>query len=393
MLALGCGLVAFIGVTQVLAKRRAVFVANTDVGLGDLLTSQMINLEPWPKDKIPPGAVTRLEDIEGHRVRTRLYAGEPILANKLMGKGANDQGATSLIPKNYRVVPVRVDATSSGSNLIQPGDRVDVMIYLTRAPDRGIPETVTRTILQDIKVFAVDAIVNLEKEKDASRPINARSISLLVTPDQAAKVMLAEKMGTLLLVMRSPEDDSLSAVAQARPSELFGESTKSNRAKDSGESETPKDSDKKKSSDGLGSFLKSLQTQVHTPSVTHTPETWTMRKIDPDGAIEETQFELESNSAADAASGHWKATGASATSTGTSGGKSTSTATSIPIPGAAASGTNSAATGTSQKSGEGTESKATMEPEGSATPNTSSKGAATSEDEEEDAAPPKKIEG
>ena len=78
-------------------------------------------------------------------------------------KGANQQGAAAMIPVGYRVVPVKVDLVSGGSDLILPGDRVDVMIHLVRDPSRGIEETVTRTILQDIKVFAVNDVLDTRK--------------------------------------------------------------------------------------------------------------------------------------------------------------------------------------------------------------------------------------
>ena len=57
------------------------------------MTSQVLKLEQWPKDKIPAGAISRIEDVEGRRARTKLYAGEPILEHKLLGKGASEQGA------------------------------------------------------------------------------------------------------------------------------------------------------------------------------------------------------------------------------------------------------------------------------------------------------------
>ena len=67
VLALGCGLVAAIGINQVLANRPVaqvtdsgetvpIFVALTDIGLGDPLTPQVLKLEEWPKMKVPPGA-------------------------------------------------------------------------------------------------------------------------------------------------------------------------------------------------------------------------------------------------------------------------------------------------------------------------------------------------
>ena len=77
VLALGCGLVASLGITQVLAKRggdptvtaemQGVVVAVKDIPLGSLLTPQTAKLEEWPKDRVPAGALTRLEDVDGRR--------------------------------------------------------------------------------------------------------------------------------------------------------------------------------------------------------------------------------------------------------------------------------------------------------------------------------------
>jgi pilus assembly protein CpaB len=317
VLALGCGLVASIGITEVLARRNSdpagatgdtqtVFVAMIDIGMGDSLTSQMLKIEQWPKGKIPAGAIARIEDIEGRRVRTRLYPGEPILENKLLSKGASEQGASALIPKGYRVVPVRVDAYSGASNLILPGDRVDVMVHLVRDANRSIQETVTRTILQDVRVFGVNAVVDLEKEKDGTRSINAKTISLLVKPEQAAKVMLAQQMGTIQLVMRSPEDDQPTANAQAKPSELFGIVDRSERSK-----ETLMDApDPAPTAKGTG-FTELLNSVPEKAA-----ETWTVRIIQP-GAVNDVVLEADDSKSASASPfGLWKTTTAVSTPTG-----------------------------------------------------------------------------
>jgi len=314
LLALGCGLVASVGITEVM-KRNAkpevvngemqpIFVAMTDIGLGDQLTPQVLKLEPWPKDKLPVGAITRIEDIEGRRARTKLYANEPILENRLLSKGASAQGATSLIPKGYRVVPVKVDLVSGGSSMILPGDRVDVMVHLESG--RDIPETLTQTILQDIKVFAVDDVVDLETSTDGRKSIPAKTISLLVTPEQAAKLMLAARMGSINLVMRSPEDDAQSPVVQARPRELFDHFTRPLKADRSKETlaegdESPKLDDK---ASQFMQFLNSMNASLAGQKVSHPtekpekPELWTMRVLKPQGVDEVT---LERNTGVDGA--------------------------------------------------------------------------------------------
>ena len=72
----------------------------SDIALGDSLTSQVLRLEQWPKDKVPVGALTKIEDIEGRRARTKLYAGEPILENKLFPKGHTGRGPRSAFPRD-----------------------------------------------------------------------------------------------------------------------------------------------------------------------------------------------------------------------------------------------------------------------------------------------------
>jgi pilus assembly protein CpaB len=316
MLALGCGLVASIGITEVISRRNAepsgalgdtkgIFVAMTDIGLGDQLTAQVLKLEQWPKDKVPPGAILRIEDVEGRRARTKLYAGEPILENRLLGKGASEQGATALIPKGYRVVPVKVDLVSGGSSLILPGDRVDVMVHLVKDPGRDIRETVTRTILQDIKVFAVDNIVDLEKDKDGnSRSISAKTISLLVTPEQAATVMLATQMGVINLVMRSPEDDQQGANAEARPSELLGIAKKSKRDKESLLASSESNLNEK--TKGFLDFLNTMKAKTPAATPDDEAKTWNMRILKP-GNVEDVQFKVEKTTGATPSPlGAWK---------------------------------------------------------------------------------------
>jgi pilus assembly protein CpaB len=325
LLALGCGLVASIGITEVMRKRGAesdvttgdtqpVFVAISDVALGDQLTSQVLRMDQWPKDKVPPGAISRIEDVEGRRARTRLYPNDPILESKLLGKGSSGQGASALIPKGYRVVTVKVDAVSGGGSMILPGDRVDVMVHLVKEVQREIAETITKCILQDIKVFAVDDVADLEKDKEGRKSIAAKTVSLLVTPEQAAKVTMASQMGSIYLVMRSPEDDQQAPNAEARPNELFGSVAKADRSKESlTGAPDPSLVDKTKSFlDFLGSMKGKGKSTGNASSQASAeakpPETWTMRLLKPSGVDEVTFERNETGAPATSSFGAWKVT-------------------------------------------------------------------------------------
>ena len=216
MLALGCGLVASIGISQVMDRKNqqplqageteAIFVAMKDIGFGDPLNMQVLKLEPWPKHLIPAGALSKIEDVEGRLAGARFVAGEPVLEAKLMGNGEGS-GPAVAIPKGYRVVSVQVDAVSSIGSLIKPSDRVDLLVYVNRNPSSGITEAGTKTILQDVKVFAVNEQWRRPEDQN-EESIAAKTVSLLVTPAQAEKVTLATEMGKVRLVLRSPEDDA-----------------------------------------------------------------------------------------------------------------------------------------------------------------------------------------
>ncbi len=214
-LALGCGLVASIGINQVMANRNngpsaapvdgtEVFVALTDIAMGDPISAAVLKLEKWPTDKMVDGMISKLEDVEGRRSRQKIFAGEPILEIKLLKKGESGASATDMIPPGYRAVPISVDAVSGASGMILPGDRVDLLVNVQPGQHR-IERATTRTFLQNVKVFAVDD--NFSRAGD-EKTATAKTISVLVTPQQAELVMLAVKVGTVQLVMRSANDET-----------------------------------------------------------------------------------------------------------------------------------------------------------------------------------------
>ena len=99
-------------------------------------------------------------------------------------------------------------------------------------PNRGIDETTTKTILQDVKVFAVDtSFVGKENEK-GEQASQAKTISLLVTPQQAEKIDLVSQLGFIRLVMRSPDDSQDSGAGGADISDIFGHGEKSDRSQE-----------------------------------------------------------------------------------------------------------------------------------------------------------------
>lgn len=217
LLALGCGLIASIGISQVMDRRAAstsgseeesepVFVAKVDINTNDPITAELVKLEDWPKSKIPPDAMREMKDVVGRRPRTKIYVGEMIRQAKLIS--ADGDSASEQIPAGYRAYPVRVDAETGTAGLVKPHDRVDVQLFVKGNTSLGIPETKTQTILQNIRVFAVDQHYRRGTDKDDEAAVIARTITLAVTPEQADKLTLATELGKIRLILRHPDDET-----------------------------------------------------------------------------------------------------------------------------------------------------------------------------------------
>jgi pilus assembly protein CpaB len=231
VLALGCGLVASIGINRVMANRGApvvvsgdtqpICVVTKDVNMNDRLTADDVKLEQWPVGKIPLGALTKLEDVEGRRSKYKLFTGEPLLEAKLLAKGETGASPGENIPPGFRVVAVRVDDVTTSGSLILPGDRVDMVVHLTQNSAKDVRDTTTQTFLQNVKVFAVNDTTE-RQPGGAENKIVARTVSVLVTPEQAELVTMAAELGRIRLVLRGPMDDQVAEFGDGtKPSDLF----------------------------------------------------------------------------------------------------------------------------------------------------------------------------
>ena len=130
-----------------------------------------------------------------------------------------------------------MDSVTGSSNLILPGDRVDVMVFRIRPADIG--RTAAKIVLQDIKVFAVDTHTATEftnSKADQSEPMTAKLISLLVTPQQALILHAATNAGGSVSALRNPDDDVHVNDEGVNLADIFGPDRHSDRTAREGRS-------------------------------------------------------------------------------------------------------------------------------------------------------------
>ncbi|MDA0657754.1 MAG: Flp pilus assembly protein CpaB [Planctomycetota bacterium] len=278
MIALGCGLVASIGISQVMENRagqgqgevvdmKEIFVAVADIPVGTALTPELVKLEKWPSDRVPQGWINKIEDIQGKMPKSPLYSGEPIMTAKL----SDSLGGTGeRIPKGYRVMSVKVSTDTGVSGLILPGDRVDVLVFLKQSGE--IVRTGTRTILRDVCIFAVDGKINRETDPDGG-VVNVKTVSVLVKPDQVERLMLANQLGRLSLSLRRADDIDTDAETSGADVASLNDSITSNQG----------------GTDGLLSFIDKIRDKPSQTSdnlgevAANTAAAFTMEIHTPDG--------------------------------------------------------------------------------------------------------------
>jgi pilus assembly protein CpaB len=204
--ALCCGFIAMLGVRHALMNKGAdkdprvqVVAASVDVDAGVVLSEENVRLVDVPASLVPETAMRKLEDVYQRPMKSPISAGEWILASRVGERG--ERGAVANIPEGWAAVTIPVDATTTHSGMLQPGNQIDLLLtYRDQEGNSDIQRTLA--VLEFVEVFAVDArIYGTEAEGEEGQ---ARNITLLVTPDQARAVTLAGNSGKLSTIMRKP---------------------------------------------------------------------------------------------------------------------------------------------------------------------------------------------
>jgi pilus assembly protein CpaB len=213
VLALVFGGSAAMGVRQYVGRGQAppietvpVVVAGMSIPRGMLVSADLITTRAYPKDLIPAGAILKTEEALERSAFTTLVKDEPLLETKLSPKG--QRGMASLVPAGMRAYTITTpNVAGSVAGFILPGNKVDVLLTVKNTgADDFTGGGSTTTLLQNVEILAVDQRI----EAPAENKVNAnelRSVTLLVTPDQAAKLDLGQNNGTLHLMLRNPKDE------------------------------------------------------------------------------------------------------------------------------------------------------------------------------------------
>jgi pilus assembly protein CpaB len=190
------------GVREVGVPGIKVVAAAQDLPAGHPIARQDLKLIDWPAGSQVAGSATDIDKIVGRTLNTPVAVNDIVTESKLSsGQGA---GFSSTIPAGMRGVSVRVDDVISVAGFVVPGTHVDLLVTMRPRAGAAVQETVTRTILSNVRVLA-SGTRDQQDKKDVKV---ANVVTLVVTPEDSQKIAHAASEGKITLALRNPADDA-----------------------------------------------------------------------------------------------------------------------------------------------------------------------------------------
>ena len=202
-----------------------VLVAQGDIGIGTALAEKDLQWQTWPATAANSAFILKrdrpdaIQQYAGSIVRVPMAAGEPVRDNKIIkAKGSGYMAA--ILPSGMRAASTEISPETGAGGFILPNDRVDVLLSRRdREAEKatGAETQVSETILSDVRVLAIDQLV---QEKDGQRVVVGKTATLELTQRQAEMLAAARQTGVLSLTLRSIVDAN--GPKQAVPEDVRG---------------------------------------------------------------------------------------------------------------------------------------------------------------------------
>jgi pilus assembly protein CpaB len=213
-----------------------IVVAKVPIPASTRITAEMVELADFPESRVSAQSLQDLNLVIGQVTRYELVPQEAIFSSKLVNTSvaAGNSALSYVVETGQRGMAISVAAVTQAGGLLLPGDHVDVL---------WVPEKVDEDLVgagliaENVEVLAVQqTIVDLPasapgvqnpeatpvaatddrvRASDAPAIPEAATVTLLLTPDQAARVFCAEAGGgAIRLAVRAFGDDSPSNIVQ-----------------------------------------------------------------------------------------------------------------------------------------------------------------------------------
>ncbi|WP_191058667.1 Flp pilus assembly protein CpaB [Geminicoccus harenae] len=203
-----------------------ILVAAQALPVATLLKDGDLVVREVPPDAVPEGVLVESDDVRaevrGALLRRYLDAGSPILRADVLR--LRDRGfLAAVLRPGTRAISIGVDAVTGAAGLIWPGDQVDLILTQeieADGTDKG-RRVAGETVLTDVRIIAVDQQIALGRSDVEEERKAPQTVTLEVTPEQAERVAVAARLGSIALSVRAV-DGAVPAVIADRTGPVYG---------------------------------------------------------------------------------------------------------------------------------------------------------------------------
>lgn len=192
--------------------------------LDEIKARKLAAVESIPKRYIVEGSVSDGQEISGDRVLAySIEKGEQLTRSKF--KTPKEAGLAFMIPENYVAVSIPIDKVKGVSDMVKIGDFVNVVATIK---DK---ETITKTVLQKVRVLTIGAQVDREvkqeksiagtKQPEDEATSSKKTITLAVTQADAEKIVFSEEEGRVWLTLMPSQEAQPTATSGQTKESIF----------------------------------------------------------------------------------------------------------------------------------------------------------------------------
>jgi pilus assembly protein CpaB len=194
-----------------------VAVPIKDMMKGMVIDGSVVAAREVQSDLVAPDAITpdNFEKFQGSRLVRDVMRGRPLTASDLESR---DRDFSDMLAAGNRAITINVDDLNSIAQMVRPGNLVDLFLILPDMSDQTGNNQQIVLLLQRLKVLATGQTVRGSGAEDAppgsppgSPPGASRytTFTFEVSPDEAARIALAQQLGTFRAVLRSEPDQEM----------------------------------------------------------------------------------------------------------------------------------------------------------------------------------------
>ncbi|MCB0343614.1 MAG: Flp pilus assembly protein CpaB [Bdellovibrionales bacterium] len=188
------------------------------VAKGERLQNIPFTMASWPSSKVDKGFLRNVALHKASITSTSLPAGIPVPIASLNETAVDTNAVVENIPQGMRAITVRVDEESAVEGWARSGSFVDVIVIRSDGTSKGSLQS--KVIAENVRILSAGRSVD-PLTAGSSAPKAPRTVTLLVSQEDALRIKTAANIGRLTFSLRGADDQLPTNVHLVEQSQLM----------------------------------------------------------------------------------------------------------------------------------------------------------------------------